>query len=198
MLRSNVATGKFQLHDFVIMPDHLHLLMTIPGNLTIEKAMQLVKGGFSVDVGVRAFMPASRSGVRDAAELEKLVGQEITCHIIKLDTTEEDVVVDRRTIVEEQARVLEQNRYAELKEGDIVSGQVRSLASYGAFIDLGGADGFLHIGEMSWTRVKHPSEVLKEGEQCNVVVLSIDREKQKIGLGMRQLSNNPWGSVEST
>ena len=100
----------------------------------------VVKGGLNVDVGVRAFMPASRSGVRDAAEMEKLVGQQITCRITKLDVTDEDVVVDRR-VREEEARSLRQNRYSELKEGDVVSGQVRSLAAYGAFVDLGGIDG---------------------------------------------------------
>src|SRR5674476_103492 len=104
----------------------------------------VVKGGVSVDIGVRAFMPASRSGTRDAAEMEKLVGQEITCRITKLDVTDEDVVVDRRVIAEEEARSTAQSRYSEVKEGDIVSGTVRSLAAYGAFVNLGGIDGLLH------------------------------------------------------
>src|SRR6202012_753801 len=122
----------------------------------------VVKGGLTVDVGVRAFMPASRRGVGDHADMEKLVGQEFTCHIIKLETTEEnaDVVVDRRTIVEEEQRVLAQSRYAAIKEGDIVSGTVGSLASFGAFVDLGGIDGRLHISDIAWSRVNSPEDVL--------------------------------------
>jgi small subunit ribosomal protein S1 len=155
----------------------------------------VVKGGLTVDVGMRAFMPASRSGVRDAAEMEKLVGQEITCRIIKLDTEEEDVVVDRRVLVEEQARVLEQSRYAELKEGDIVSGQVRSLASYGAFVDLGGIDGLLHISDISWSRVGTPEDVLTVGQQLQLKVLKVEPESKRISLGLKQLEAEPWEAV---
>src|SRR5215475_15657351 len=120
----------------------------------------VVKGGVSVDVGVRAFMPASRTGTRDAAEMEKLVGQEIRCRITKLDVTEEDVVVDRRALAEEEALVAQGRRYSELKEGDIVNGTVRSLADYGAFVDIGGVDGLLHVAEISWHRVNKPADVL--------------------------------------
>src|SRR4051812_4560638 len=105
----------------------------------------VVKGGVSVDVGVRAFMPASRSGTRDAAELEKMVGQEIRCRITKLDVGDENVVVDRRAIEEEERRATQEQRFAEFNEGDTVTGEVRSLADYGAFIDLGGVDGLLHV-----------------------------------------------------
>src|SRR5580698_649089 len=113
----------------------------------------VVKGGLSVDVGVRAFMPASRSGTRDAAELEKLVGQQIRCRIIKLDVDDEDVVVDRRAIAEDEERAGKERRYSELKEGDTVQGEVRSLTDYGAFVDIGGADALLHVGEISWQRI---------------------------------------------
>jgi len=152
----------------------------------------VVKGGFTVDVGVRAFMPASRSGVRDAAEMEKLVGQEITCRITKLDVAEEDVVVDRRVIAEEQARLLERSRYSEIKEGDIVSGQVRSLASYGAFVDLGGIDGLLHISDIAWSRVNAPEDVLSIGQQLQLKVLKVDSESRRISLGLKQLEPEPW------
>ncbi|MHB1796645.1 MAG: 30S ribosomal protein S1, partial [Acidobacteriaceae bacterium] len=155
----------------------------------------VVKGGFNVDVGVRAFMPASRSGVRDAAEMEKLVGQEITCRITKLDVTEEDVVVDRRVVLEEQALSLQQDRYSELKEGDLVSGQVRSLATYGAFVDLGGIDGLLHVSDISWSRVSSPEEVLSVGQQLQLKVLKVDAEGRRISLGLKQLQPEPWDSV---
>jgi small subunit ribosomal protein S1 len=155
----------------------------------------IVKGGLTVDVGVRAFMPASRSGTRDAADLEKLVGQEITCRIVKLDVAEEDVVVDRRVILEEQARQLEQERYAEVKEGDIVSGLVRSLTSYGAFVDLGGVDGLLHVSDIAWSRVNNPEEVLTVGQRLQVKVLKIDADSRRISLGLKQLQPEPWASA---
>jgi small subunit ribosomal protein S1 len=155
----------------------------------------IVKGGLTVDIGVRAFMPASRSGVRDAAEMEKLVGQEITCRITKLDSTEEDVVVDRRIVLEEQAHAAEKTRYAELKEGDIVDGQVRSLTSYGAFIDLGGIDGLLHISDIALSRVNAPEDVLSVGQQLQLKVLKIDPESRRISLGLKQLQPEPWDSA---
>jgi small subunit ribosomal protein S1 len=152
----------------------------------------VVKGGLTVDIGVRAFMPASRSGVRDAAEMEKLVGQEITCRITKLDSAEEDVVVDRRILLEEQANEVQRSRYSELKEGDIVEGQVRSLASYGAFIDIGGIDGLLHISDIALSRVNAPEDVLSVGQQLQLKVLKIDPEGRRISLGLKQLQPEPW------
>lgn len=155
----------------------------------------VVKGGLTVDIGVRAFMPASRSGVRDAAEMEKLVGQEITCRITKLDVIEEDVVVDRRVIAEEEARSVEQSRYLEIKEGDIVSGQVRSLATYGAFVDLGGIDGLLHISDIAWSRLSAPEDLLSVGHQLQLKVLKVDPESRRISLGLKQLEAEPWDSA---
>jgi small subunit ribosomal protein S1 len=155
----------------------------------------VVKGGLNVDVGVRAFMPASRSGVRDAAEMEKLVGQEITCRITKLDVTDEDVVVDRRAILEEQALSARQDRYSALKEGDIVSGEVRSLAGYGAFVDIGGIDGLLHVSDISWSRVNSPEDVLTVGQQLQLKVLKVDPENSRISLGLKQLQPEPWDTA---
>lgn len=154
-----------------------------------------VKGGLSVDVGVRAFMPASRSGVRDTAEMEKLVGQEIRCRITKLDVTEEDVVVDRRVIAEEEERQNRERRYSEIKEGETVRGTVRSLADYGAFVDIGGVDGLLHVAEISWGRVNKPSDVLSVGQEVEVRVLRVDLDKKRISLGMKQLLPHPWEGV---
>lgn len=155
----------------------------------------VVKGGVSVDVGVRAFMPASRSGAREAGEMEKLVGQEILCRIIKLDVADEDVVVDRRVVAEEEERATKDRRYAEVKEGDIVHGTVRSLTDYGAFVDLGGVDGLLHVGDIAWGRIHKPEDVLSLGQQIEAKVLKIDTEKQRISLGMKQLLSHPWDSV---
>jgi small subunit ribosomal protein S1 len=163
---------------------------TIVGTVT-----GVIKGGFSVDVGVRAFMPASRSGVRDVSEMEKLVGQEIRCRIIKLDATEEDVVVDRRALAEEEERGAKERRYSEIREGEIVRGTVRSLTDYGAFIDLGGVDGLLHVGEIAWSRISKPADVLSVGQQIEAKVLKVDQEKRRISLGMKQLQSDPWDSV---
>jgi small subunit ribosomal protein S1 len=152
----------------------------------------VVKGGVSVDIGVRAFMPASRSGTRDAAELEKLVDTEITCRITKLDVTDEDVVVDRRVVLEEQARGLVEGRRAAMKEGDTLSGTVRSLVPYGAFVDLGGVDGLLHVSDIAWGRVSKPEDVLSVGQELQVRILKIDPETKKISLGLKQLQAEPW------
>ena len=151
-----------------------------------------VKGGFTVDVGSRAFMPGSRSGTRDAAEMEKLVGQEIRCRIIKLDVDEEDVVVDRRGVVEEEANQARLNLLASLEEGAVVRGTVRSLAGYGAFIDVGGVDGLLHIGDISWSRVTDPAAELSVGDVLHLKILKLDKQSGKIGLGLKQMSPDPW------
>ncbi len=155
----------------------------------------VVKGGLSVDVGVRAFLPASRSGTRDAAEMEKLVGQEIRCRITKLDVTDEDVVVDRRVVAEEDERAGRQQRLSELQEGDKVNGVVRSLMDYGAFVDIGGVDGLLHVSDIAWSRVSKPADVLSVGQQVDVVVLKLDADKRRISLGMKQLQPHPWESA---
>src|SRR5580692_10520866 len=155
----------------------------------------VVKGGFSVDVGVRAFMPASRSGVRDAAEMENLVGQEIRCRIIKLDVTDEDVVVDRRAVAEEDERSAKDRLYSQIKEGETVNGTVRSLTDYGAFVDIGGVDALLHVSDIAWGRVNKPSDVLSVGQQIEAKVLKVDPEKRRISLGMKQLQPHPWDAV---
>jgi len=154
---------------------------------------ELVKGGLSVDIGVRAFMPASRSGTRDAAELEALVGQPITCRITKLDVADENVVVDRRVVLEEQARGALSERRAALKEGDTVTGTVRTLMPYGAFVAIEpGLDGLLHISDISRARVAKPEDVLSVGEQLTLRVLKIDPATGKISLGLKQLQPEPW------
>jgi small subunit ribosomal protein S1 len=155
----------------------------------------VVKGGLSVDVGVRAFMPASRSGVREAAEMAKLVEQEIRCRITKLDEADEDVVVDRRVIAEEEERAGKERRYSEVEVGATIHGTVRSLTDYGAFIDIGGVDALLHVSDISRSRVGKPADVLAVGQEIEVKVLKIDSEKRRISVGMKQLEPDPWDSV---
>src|SRR3984885_4141562 len=157
----------------------------------------VIKGGFSVDVGVRAFMPASRSGVREAADMEKLVGQEVRCRIIKLDVTDEDVVVDRRAVAEEEERSAKDKFYSQIKEGETVSGTVRSLTDYGAFVDLGGLDALLHVSDIAWGRVNKPADVLSVGQAVEVKVLKVasDGVKRRISVGLKQLQPHPWDAV---
>lgn len=186
LTRSRVARPK----DWNALERAFAEKSTIIGTVTA-----MIKGGFSVDVGVRAFMPASRSGVREAAEMEKLVGQEIRCRITKLDVTEEDLVVDRRAILEDEERSAKEQRYSDLKEGDIVNGTVRNIMDYGAFVDIGGVDGLLHVTDIAWGRVEKPSDVLSVGQEIEAKVLKLDSDKQRISLGLKQLQPHPWDSV---
>jgi small subunit ribosomal protein S1 len=153
---------------------------------------ELVKGGLRVNVGSEAFLPASRSGAKDQAELEKLVGQEIQCRIIKLDTANEDLVVDRRVILEEEEARAREQKFGELKEGAVLRGTVRSVTDFGAFVDLGGVDGLLHVGDMAWHRVAKPSDVVTAGDSIEVKVLKITPEGKRISLGLKQLAPDPW------
>jgi small subunit ribosomal protein S1 len=156
------------------------------------RVTEVVKGGLSVDVGVRAFMPGSRSGARDQAELETLVGQEIECRITKLDPASEDVVVDRRVVLEEREQAAKLEAVERLKEGSIVPGTVRTVTDFGAFVDLGGVDGLLHVSDMTYARGVKPSEVVTPGQALEVKILKINRETRKISLGLKQLSPDPW------
>ncbi len=155
-----------------------------------------VKGGFSVDIGVRAFLPASRSGVKDPAEMEALVGQEIACKIIELDVSREDVVVDRRAVIEEEQERARREAFQAIREGAIVRGTVRSVTDFGAFVDLGGVDGLLHVTDMSWGRVHKPTDVVQPGDVIEVKVLKVDPEARRISLGLKQLTPEPWSLAE--
>jgi small subunit ribosomal protein S1 len=190
--------GYYQLSRFkVAQPkDWTGLQAAFDQKLAVSgTVIEVVKGGARVDVGVRAFMPASRSGTRDAAELEALVGQQITCRITKLDVADEDLVVDRRVVLEEQAMAAAGERFGAMKEGDIVSGTVRSLMPYGAFLDLGGIDGLLHVSDIAWTRITKPDDVLTVGDKLEVKILKIDPETKKLSLGLKQLQAEPWETI---
>src|SRR5580704_17886358 len=156
---------------------------------------EFVKGGLRVDVGVPAFLPDSRSGAKDQAEVEKLVGQDIQCKIIKLDTADEDVVVDRRAVLDEEERQARQKRLAELVEGAVLRGTVRSVTDFGAFVDLGGVDGLLHVTDMAWHRVAKPSDIVSPGDSIEVKILKITPEGRRISLGLKQLAADPWSTA---
>jgi small subunit ribosomal protein S1 len=161
--------------------------LTIAGTVT-----SVIKGGLAVDVGVRAFMPASRSGARDVPEMQTLVGQEISCRVIKLDTEKEDVVVDRRAVLEEERNKAKEEKFSSLTVGSVVKGTVRSLLDYGAFVDIGGVDGMLHVADISHGRVNKPADALSIGQQLEVKILKVDAAKKRISLGLKQLQADPW------
>ncbi len=161
--------------------------LTISGMVTA-----VIKGGLSVDVGMRAFMPASRSGARDIPEMQTLVGQEIACRIIKLDTEKDDIVVDRRVVLEEERAKAKEEKLTGLQAGMVVHGTVRSLLDYGAFIDIGGVDGMLHVADISHGRVNKPSDALTVGQELDVKILKVDPAKKRISLGLKQLQADPW------
>jgi len=156
------------------------------------RVVEQVKGGLRVDVGVPAFMPASRTGVRDIAGLADLVGQEIECRITKLDTASEDVVVDRRVILEERERNAKQEAFEKVQVGDVVNGTVRTITDFGAFVDIGGFDGLLHVADMSYARGLKPADIVSQGQQLQVKVLKVNRETHKVSLGLKQLAPDPW------
>lgn len=156
------------------------------------RVVEVIKGGLRVDIGVRAFMPASRSGARDVPDMEKLVGQDIECRITKLDTEKEDVVVDRRVILEERDKESKQKAFEAITEGQVIDGTVRNLTDFGAFVDVGGVDGLLHVADISWMRVGKPADILKVGDSLQVKVLKVNRETRKISLGVKQLQPEPW------
>lgn len=163
------------------------------------RVTEAVKGGLRVDVGVTAFLPASRSGAKDQAEIEKLIGQDIQCKIIKLDTADEDVVVDRRSILEEEEKQARKQRLAELVEGAVLRGTVRSVTDFGAFVDLGGGlDGLLHVTDMAWHRVAKPSDFVNPGDSVEVKILKISAENRRISLGTKQLTPDPWTLASQT
>ena len=156
------------------------------------------KGGLDVKVGsLRGFMPASQVDMGYVANLESFVGQKLRCKVTEVKPARRRLVVSRRMLLMEERESSESEMMETIDVGQSFNGRVKSVKDYGAFIDLGGVDGFLHIGQMSWVRISHPSEVLQEGQQVQVQVLTVDKATKKISLGMRQLSQNPWVSVET-
>ena len=155
-----------------------------------------VKGGFTVEVNtVRAFLPGSLVDVRPVRETTHLEGKELEFKVIKLDAKRNNVVVSRRAVIEAESSAERDQLLSNLEEGDEVKGIVKNLTDYGAFVDLGGVDGLLHITDMAWKRVKHPSEIVNVGDEINVKVLKFDKEKSRVSLGMKQMGNDPWQEI---
>lgn len=156
------------------------------------KVVDRIKGGLVVDVGVRAFLPGSQYDLRPTQNLDNLVGTEIQVRVTKLNRRRGNVVVSRRALLEEEQHAKRAALMETLSEGQIVHGHVKNVTEYGAFVDLGGIDGLLHLTDLSWGRVKHPSDVVKPEQELDVIILKFDKEKQRVSLGLKQLIPDPW------
>ncbi|HLC20559.1 MAG TPA: 30S ribosomal protein S1 [Candidatus Methylomirabilis sp.] len=154
------------------------------------------KGGLMVDIGVRAFLPGSQVDLRPVRDLDKLVGKTLPMKVIKLNQRRGNIVLSRRELLEEERRTLKERTLQSLEEGKVIRGKVKNITEYGAFIDLGGLDGLLHITDMSWGRVSHPSELFSVGDDVEVVVLKFDRPAERVSLGYKQRSKDPWEDVD--
>jgi len=161
------------------------------------RVVEVVKGGLAVDVGVKAFLPGSQVDLRPVKNLASMVGQLIRAKVIKLNRRRGNVVLSRRSVLEEEREEKKKHTLEVLNEGMVLTGTVKNITDYGAFIDLGGIDGLLHVTDMSWGRVGHPSEIFQVGDQVEVVVLHFDRESGRVSLGYKQKSNDPWETVET-
>ena len=165
------------------------------GDVAEGRVMRKIKGGLLVDIGVPVFLPASQVDIRRPPDIGIFIGRDIRAQIVKIDTDRRNIVISRRRLIEDERAEARKNLLSTLKEGDIVKGKVKNIADFGAFVDLGGIDGLLHITDMSWGRVGHPSEVVKIEEEVEVKVLNIDREKEKIALGLKQKDASPWSDI---
>ena len=160
------------------------------------KVMRKIKGGLLVDIGVPVFLPASQVDVRRPQDIGIYIGQTIESQILKIDTERRNIVISRRKLIEDRRAILRKDLLEKVKVGDIVEGTVKNIADFGAFVDLGGIDGLLHITDMSWGRVNHPSDMVKIEEKLEVKILNIDYEKEKIALGLKQKDASPWEDIE--
>ena len=160
--------------------------------------IEVVKGGLIIDLGVRGFLPASLVDIRRVPNLDEYLGQTIECKVIELNRSRNNVVLSRRAVLEEERKEQRQEILDRLQPGLIVEGQISNIVDFGAFVDLNGIDGLIHISELSWSHVNHPSEVLTIGDTVQVKVLDIDRDRQRISLGLKQTQEDPWQRVVDT
>lgn len=166
------------------------------GQVVTGTVTRKIKGGLLVDIGVNVFLPASQVDIRRPNDIADYIGRVVQCEVLKIDETRRNIVVSRRSLIEKQREEDREHLLGELEIGQIRKGIVKNIADFGAFVDLGGIDGLLHITDMSWERISHPTEMVAIDQEIEVKVLQIDREKQKIALGLKQKQNNPWDNIE--
>ena len=163
--------------------------------VVIGRVIERIKGGLAVDIGVRAFLPGSQIDVRPVRNLDALRGQELRMRVIKVNKKRGNIVLSRKVLLEEENAEKKKHTLDTLAEGKVLRGVVKNITDYGAFIDLGGIDGLLHITDMSWGRVSHPSELFKVNDEIDVIVLKYDPATERVSLGHKQLMNDPWSNV---
>ncbi|HEX6714717.1 MAG TPA: 30S ribosomal protein S1 [Thermoleophilaceae bacterium] len=168
------------------------------GEAVTGTVIEVVKGGLIVDLGVRGFLPASLVDIRRVQNLDEFMGQKIECRVIELNRSRNNVVLSRRAVLEEERKEQRQEILDRLQPGMIVEGAISNIVDFGAFVDLNGIDGLIHISELSWSHVNHPSEILNIGDVVPVKVLDIDRDRQRISLGLKQTQEDPWQRVVNT
>jgi small subunit ribosomal protein S1 len=165
------------------------------GEAVTGKVIEVVKGGLILDLGVRGFLPASLVDIRRVQDLDEFLGKDLRCKVIELNRSRNNVVLSRRAVLEDERKEMRQAILDRLAPGDVVEGQISNIVDFGAFVDLDGMDGLIHISELSWSHVNHPSEVLEIGQTVKVKVLDIDRDRQRISLGLKQTQSDPWQQV---
>jgi small subunit ribosomal protein S1 len=165
------------------------------GDPVTGRVIEVVKGGLILDLGVRGFLPASLVDIRRVQDLDEFLGQELRSKVIELNRSRNNVVLSRRAVLEDERKEMRQGILDRLNPGDVVEGTISNIVDFGAFVDLDGMDGLIHISELSWSHVNHPSEVLEIGQKVNVKVLDIDRDRQRISLGLKQTQSDPWQQV---
>ncbi|MEC8649673.1 MAG: 30S ribosomal protein S1 [Verrucomicrobiota bacterium] len=166
------------------------------GSIISGRVRSKVKGGLVVSIGVDSFLPASQIDVQPPKNLDQYVGQTYDFKVVKINLDRKNIVVSRRELIEEQRMEKRRSLLEKVKPGDKRRGQVKNITDYGAFVDLDGLDGLLHITDMSWGRIQHPSEMVKQGEEIDVIIIEIDRDRERVSLGLKQLADNPWEKIE--
>ena len=166
-----------------------------PGEPVEGTVIEVVKGGLILDLGVRGFLPASLVDIRRVHNLDEFMGQKLECKVIELNRSRNNVVLSRRAVLEEERKEVREQILGRLQPGQIVDGKISNIVDFGAFVDLDGIDGLIHISELSWSHVNHPSEVVGIGDTVRVKVLDIDRDRQRISLGLKQTQEDPWQRV---
>ena len=169
--------------------------MVEEGQVITGTVTRKIKGGLLVDIGVNVFLPASQVDIRRPPDIGDYIGRVVQCEVLKIDEARRNIVVSRRSLIEKQREQDREELLRELEEGQVRKGVVKNIADFGAFVDLGGIDGLLHITDMSWERIQHPSEMVTIDQELEVVILNIDYEKQKVALGLKQKQDNPWDNV---
>jgi small subunit ribosomal protein S1 len=167
------------------------------GDIVTGRVMRKIKGGLLVDIGVPVFLPASQVSIRRSGDIARWIGQDIDCKIIKIDTSRRNIVVSRRRVIEEKREKMKDELMKEIEVKQIRKGVVKNITDFGAFVDLGGIDGLLHITDMSWGRISHPSEMVAIDDEIEIMILNIDRDRERISLGLKQKEPSPWENIEA-